>query len=144
MRRESLGAWGQRSSGRPLAGVIKIMQPRKGSSGASPPGSRPARKATLLAFAFLVAACSARSSGTVTANLPESCEAFVAKYEASIKASVPSLPALAKERAAQTRAALEKEAQRATTPASLSALATKCQSNLQNLPTRPADIKPTP
>ncbi len=53
-------------------------------------------------------ACSGHSPASGT-ELPPACNAFVAKYESCIKASVPSLPAVAKQRAAQTRAALEKE-----------------------------------
>ena len=91
--------------------------------------------ATLLA----AVACSGRS-GTGTPELPPDCDHFVTKYEMCLKATIPSLPELAKQRSAQTRAALEDEARRATTAttaaattAGLTALATKCQSNLQRL-----------
>ncbi|MGO8991823.1 MAG: hypothetical protein ACLQVI_00735 [Polyangiaceae bacterium] len=82
-------------------------------------------------------ACSGHSPASGT-ELPPACNAFVAKYESCIKASVPSLPAVAKQRAAQTRAALEKEVEgtgMAGGPIreSLSALATKCQDNVQRL-----------
>jgi hypothetical protein len=96
-----------------------------------------------LATALLTAGCSAKSVGEGTPELPPSCNAFVAKYEQCITASVPSMPQVAKERAAQTRAALEAEAKRATAaPApvgssapGLTALATKCNDNLQRLTT---------
>jgi hypothetical protein len=87
-----------------------------------------------------VAACSGRSFETGTPDLPLECNAFVAKYESCFKASVPSLPAVAKERAALTRSALEEEARRASAAPSpgdsatrLNALAAKCHDNLQRL-----------
>ena len=96
-----------------------------------------ARIVFVLAATFLAAvACSGRGAGTSTPDLPPACDAFVTKYEACVKASVPSMPAVAKERAAQTRAALEKEVERAsvgTATPNLTALATKCQDNLQRL-----------
>jgi hypothetical protein len=98
-----------------------------------------ARIAFVLAATFLAAvACSGKGAGTGTPELPPACDAFVAKYEACVKASVPSMPAVAKERAAQTRAALEKEVERAsvgTDTPNLTALVTKCQDNLQRLTT---------
>src|ERR1700729_4063683 len=96
----------------------------------------PLRIVAFLATALLATACSGQSLGTGTPDLPPACDAFVTKYEACIKASVPSMPAVAKERAAQTRAALEKEVERAsvgTATPNLTALATKCQDNLQRL-----------
>jgi hypothetical protein len=95
----------------------------------------------VLAVTFLAAvACSGRGAGTGTPELPPDCDQFVTKYESCLHATVPSLPALAKQRSAQTRAALEDEARRATTAttaaattANLTALATKCHDNLQRL-----------
>jgi hypothetical protein len=102
------------------------------------PCTAPLRLSLLLGVALLAAACSGRTLGTGTPDLPPACDAFVTKYEACIKASVPAMPAVAEERAAQTRAALEKEVERANTRTStpnLTALATKCQDNLQRLTT---------
>jgi hypothetical protein len=99
----------------------------------------PLQIALLLAAALLAAACSGRSLGTGTPDLPPACDAFVAKYEACLSAEIPSLPSLAKERAAQTRAALENEAGRIgtaatrTNPTNRAALETKCNANLQRL-----------
>lgn len=93
--------------------------------------------------ALLVVACSAKGTDPTATDLPPACDAFVAKYEQCIAASAPSLPALAKQRAAQTRDALEKEVARASAipaPAgsgatALTALVTKCNDNLQRLTT---------
>jgi hypothetical protein len=83
----------------------------------------------------LLLACSARSAGTGAAELPASCNAFVTKYEACTRASVPSMPELAKKRAAQTRASLETQAAQATAEPGhdIEALATECQNQLQRL-----------
>ena len=103
-------------------------------------GARPARRAILLGLALLVAACSGRSPRSGTFELPPACDAFVAKYESCLRAAVPSLPSVAKDRAAQTRASLQEEAQRAaeaaaatSTASNLTNLATKCSENLQRL-----------
>jgi hypothetical protein len=103
---------------------------------------RPSPGIVLLLAATLLAAvaCSGRGAGTGTPELPPACDQFVTKYESCLKATIPSLPALAKQRSSQTRTALEQEARRGTTAttaaaatASLTALATKCQDNLQRL-----------
>jgi hypothetical protein len=107
----------------------------------TPSAARQFRTGLALAAGLLAAACSGRGSGTGAPELPASCNAFVAKYEQCITASVPSMPQVAKERAAQTRAALEAEAKRVTGgslpagsgPHDLTALATKCNDNLQRL-----------
>lgn len=68
-----------------------------------------------LVATFLAAvACSGRGAGTGTPGLPPDCDRFVTKYESCLKATIPSLPALAKQRSSQTRMALEEEARRAT------------------------------
>ncbi len=108
--------------------------------------SRPAPSARALValVAVFAAGCGGSHSSAGDVDLPPACTAFVAKYEQCIQASVPSLPAVAKERAAQTRAALEQEARRAvaapvpneatdTTP--LAKLAATCTTNLQRLST---------
>jgi hypothetical protein len=108
---------------------------------ASIPERRTMRFMNRLASVALVAlvcplGCSGRAAGSTSKELPPECDAFVAKYESCVQAAVPALPAVAKQRAAQTRASLEQEAQRATTanrPENLAALATKCQDNLQRL-----------
>jgi len=113
-----------------------------GATGSDAPRTRRVRRpsweiAFVLAAAVLAAvACSGRGATAGAPELPPACDAFVAKYEACVKASVPSMPAVAKERAAQTRAALEKEAERAsvgTATPNLTALVTKCQDNLDRL-----------
>lgn len=93
----------------------------------------------LLTPLVLLAACSGRPSGDAAARaLPPACTAFVAKYEACIKTSVPSLPGVAQERAAQTRSSLELEAERAgastsTAAQDLAALEARCEDNLRRL-----------
>jgi hypothetical protein len=89
------------------------------------------------AFAALLACSSGSTHATGSSELPPDCTAFVAKYEACISSSVPSLPAIAKERAAQTRDALEQEAKRASAGASamtaMETLAAKCRTNMKTL-----------
>ena len=86
----------------------------------------------LTAMLFLVAcasACSGKLGGGGQAELPRECESFVAKYEHCLAVTIPSLPQLAKDRAAQTRAALEQE----VTHGNLTALADTCRTNQQQL-----------
>jgi hypothetical protein len=120
----------------PRTSVMRRRPPAPGAFAFPNAARAPLRIVAFLAIALLTAACSGRSLGTGTPDLPPACDAFVTKYEACVKASVPSMPAVAKERAAQTRAALEKEFERAssgTNAPNLTALVTKCQDNLQRL-----------
>lgn len=81
---------------------------------------------------FLVgcaSACSVKLRGGGQAELPRECESFVASYEHCLAVTIPSLPQLAKDRAAQTRAALEQEA----THGNMTALADTCRTNQQQL-----------
>jgi hypothetical protein len=94
----------------------------------------------LLATTLLAVACSGRTYEAGIPAPPTDCDNFVTKYESCVQIAVPSLPGVAKERAAQTRGALEEEARRANTAsttaaitANLTALATKCHDNLQRL-----------
>ena len=111
---------------------------------ASPSVPAPAARATIRTVAallplLLAGACSGKGTWTGRTDLPPACDAFVTKYETCMTAALPSLPAVARERAAQTRAALVKEVERANdatssaAAANLTALATKCQGNLQRL-----------
>jgi hypothetical protein len=95
-----------------------------------------------MALSVALAACSARAPVT---DLPPVCDAFLAKYEQCMTASLPTLPAVVKERAEQTRGALEKEVARARslapstgadgnpTNSALAALEAKCNDNLQRV-----------
>jgi hypothetical protein len=110
-----------------------------------PPRATRVRAGSLPAALLLTAltACTARAHRTGSSDLPRECEAFVATYETCLKSTLPSLPQVAQERAAQTRTVLQQEAERATSAPpsassavetqSLTALANKCQENLKRL-----------
>jgi hypothetical protein len=127
--------------------MSKNLSPMLGATSRTPIAKRSSARhagsgmAVLLVAALLTAvACSGSSSQMGTPELPADCDSFVTKYETCLKAAVPTLPALAKERSEQTRTALQEEARRATTATTaaatvtnLTALATKCHDNLQRL-----------
>jgi len=84
----------------------------------------------LLALACPLA-CTAPSAAPPRQELPASCNTFVIRYESCLAETIPSAPQIAKARSAQTRAALEQQAN--AEHANLTALADECQSDLSHL-----------
>jgi hypothetical protein len=76
-------------------------------------------------------ACTAPSGAPPRRELPDSCNTFVLRYESCLAETIPSAPEIAKARSAQTRAALEQQAN--AEHANLTTLANECRNDLSHL-----------
>jgi hypothetical protein len=82
-----------------------------------------------LPFACMALGCSSNTAPHPEVALPAECGSFLAQFERCLVQALPSTPDVGRARAAQTRASLLHEAQRADA----AALSVRCKANLERL-----------